>query len=290
MPDHKPLIGISLMVVSAAFLAGKDGLAKTFLDQVGPMQMIWIQFTATFLILGAAALPFMGRRTLQPTPLAGQFVRGALNAGAVVMLYWGLSYIPLADAIAMFMLAPIVVTLVAPFMLGETIGNRRKLAVAVGFAGAVVILKPGFGGQAFGYYLALVAGILMGLNYLANRRLAGAQAPILNIAHNALMGSLAMTPFLPWFWQPVPPEAIPKLIGLVALAVIGQGFMIWSFNFGPAPVIAPYAYTMLVFAAIIGYLAFGTFPDVFAMTGIIMIVGAGLYIAMRERQISAGRS
>ena len=90
---------------AADFLAGKDGLAKTFLDQVGPMQMIWIQFTATFLIVSSFAAPAMGRKILQPTPLAGQFVRGALNGSAVAMLYWGLSYIPLADAIAMFVLA-----------------------------------------------------------------------------------------------------------------------------------------------------------------------------------------
>ena len=83
---------------------------------------------------------------------------------------------------------------------------------------------------------------------------------------------------------------MPKLAALIGLAVVGQGLMISSFMYAPASVIAPYSYAMLVFAALIGYLAFGNFPDLATWVGIALIVGAGLYIAQLERQAAARRS
>ena len=294
MPDQKllqgPLLGIALMVLSTAILASKDGLAKSFLDQVGPLQMIWIQYVGTFLVMALVAAPRHGWMVLRPTPLGDQFVRGALSAAAVTTLYWSLTWIPLADATAMFMLSPLVVTVLSPAVLGERICLSHKIAVAVGFLGVVVILKPGFGGNAFGYQIGLLAGVVMGFYYIANRRLASAQPPLLNIAHNALMGALALTPFLPLFWRAPPSSVTAKLAALVALAVVGQGLMISSFMYAPASVIAPYSYAMLVFAALIGYLAFGNFPDLATWVGIALIVGAGLYIAQLERQAAARRS
>ena len=122
MSPHKPLLGITFMLVAVATLASKDGLAKSFLDQVGPVQMIWIQFVGTFAFMALVTLPKYGARVLRPTPVAGQFVRGALNSTAIASLYWSLTYIPLADATAMFMFAPAVVTVLSPWLLGERLG------------------------------------------------------------------------------------------------------------------------------------------------------------------------
>ena len=252
MPDHKPLLGIALMVLSTAILATKDGLAKSFLDQVSPVETIWFQYVGNFVTMALISAPKHGWLVLRPMPLGGQFARGALSAAAVFGLYWSLTYLPLADATAMFMLSPLVVTLLSPLLLGEKVGPRRMIAVAVGFAGVLVILKPGFGGNAVGYLIGLGAGVLMGLYFIANRRLAGSSPPLLNVTHNALMGGLALTAFLPLFWQPPPVAVMPKLAALVALAVVGQALMISSFNFAPAGVIAPYSYGMLLFAVLIG--------------------------------------
>lgn len=281
--NHQPLIGIALMVAACAFLAAKDGLAKTFLDQVGPVHMIWFQYVGNFAVMAMIAAPRHGWSVVMPKPLGWQFFRGAASAAAVSTLYWSLSYIPLADATAMFMLAPVVVTALSPFILGERIGMKRTLAIVVGFAGVVIILRPGFGGSAPGYYIGLLAGFLLAFYFISNRRLAGLAPPLLNVTHNALTGAIILTLFLPLFWQPIPAEAIPKLIMLVALAVLGQALMISSFNFAPAAVVSPFTYAMLVFAAIIGYVVFGTFPDVATWVGIVLIVGAGLFIAHRER-------
>lgn len=284
MSRHNPLLGIAFMVLSSALLAAKDGLAKTFLDQVSPLQMIWTQYVGSLIVLAAIALPRHGWKVLQPEPAAGQFVRGAFSAAAVVTLYWSLTYIPLADATAMFMLAPLVVALLSPLVLGEKLDAVRLGAVTVGFGGVLVILKPGFGGSSIGTYIALGAGMLLGGYFLANRKLSGAQPPLLNITHNALTGGVLLTILSPLYWRTPALASLPKLAALVALAVAGQGLMISAFNYAPAAVIAPFTYAMLVFAALIGYFVFDTFPDTATWAGIVLIVGAGLAIAHRERQ------
>ena len=290
MPAQKPLVGITFMVLSCALLATKDGLAKTFLDQVGPAQIIWIQYAGTFTTMALIAAPKHGWRVFKPAPLGGQFMRGAFSAAAVASLYWSLTYIPLAEATAMFMLSPVIVALLSPMLLGERIDIGRKFAIAIGFAGVLVILKPGLGGDARGYYIGLMAGTFMGLYLIANRKLAASSPPVLNIAHNALTGALAFSPFLPFFWQAPPAAVAPKLAALLVLAVVGQGLMISSFIYAPASVLAPFTYAMLVFAALIGYVAFGTFPDLASWAGIALIVGAGLFIANRERQPTARKA
>lgn len=272
------------MVLSSAFLAAKDGLAKSFLDQVSPMQMIWTQYAGLFVVLALAAASRHGWKVLQPTPVGGQFIRGCLSAAAVVTLYWALTYIPLADATAVYMLAPLVAALLAPIALGERLNLVRLGAVGVGFAGVVVILKPGFGGSSTGYYIALFAGVLFGCYFLANRRLAGSQAPLLNVLYNGLMGAIALTLLAPLYWKTPAWHTVPKLGGIIALAVAGQGLMITAFHFAPAAVVAPFSYTLLLFAALIGFLAFGTLPDAMTWVGIVLIVGAGLFIVERERK------
>ncbi len=274
------------MLAATAVLSAKDGLAKTFVDQVNPVQMIWVQFVGTFVVMSLITLPRHGFRTFTPQPIVGQFIRGAFNAAAIVALYWSLIYIPLADATAMFMFAPTVVTLLSPILLGEKLGIRRATAVAVGFAGVIVILRPDLSGAAIGYYIGLLSGIAMGFYFVANRRLAGTQPPLLNITYNAMLGGLALTPFLQLFWTPVDPANLPKLAAVVGLAVVGQGLMITAFAFATAVTLAPFLYAFIVFATAIGYFVFGDFPDPVTWIGIALIVASGLFIALREIQLS----
>lgn len=273
------------MVLSCALLAAKDGVAKSFLDLVGPIHIVWFQYVGNSIVMSLVAAPRHGAAVIRPAPVVLQFVRGAMSAAGVSTLYWSLSYIPLADATAMFMVAPVIVAALSPWLLGERIDLQRTLAILVGFAGVLVVLRPGLGGSATGYYIGLLSGVFLALYYIANRKLAGIAPPLLNVVHNALTGAIILSLFLPLFWRPVPAEAYPKLAAIIGLAVVGQAAMISSFNYAPAATVAPFTYAMLVFAALIGLVFFGTFPDPVTWLGIGLIVGAGLFIAHRERQV-----
>jgi drug/metabolite transporter (DMT)-like permease len=284
MAKNNIFFGILLMVVGAAALASKDGIVKTILDQIGPFQILWIQFAGVFLCMAIISLPKHGLKVIFPSSITAQFVRGALNAAAVASFFWALKYIPLADATAMMLFAPIVTTIMAPFFLGEKIGRFRITAAIFGFCGVLIILRPGFSGDHTGYYFGLASGILMGLYFIANRRLSGSQHFLLNITHNSLMGTLSLTPVILLFWEPLPTSVYMEIGFIIILAAIGQSFLITSFKFAPAALISPYSYTLLIFSTLIGYFVFGTLPDKASWIGITLIVGSGVYIAHRERK------
>ena len=285
MPKHNVLIGIFLIVLASAILSSKDGIVKTIVSQVTPIQIVWIQFVGVFLVMALISMPKHGAKVFWPSSPGAQFIRGALNVGAVLAFFWALKYIPIADATAMMLFAPIVATIASPFLLGEKIGIMRVSAAVFGFVGVLVILRPGLAGDSTGYYFGFAAGIMLGLTFIANRKLGGTQPFLLNITYNALMGSLALTPLVILLWEPIPATANLMLVFIVILSVVGQGCMISSFKFGPAAVISPYFYTALIFAALIGYLVFGDIPDTTSWIGMALIVGSGLYIAHRERQM-----
>ena len=142
MAKNSVIIGIGLMVL--AFLSGKDGLVKSFLHQVDPFQIIWMQFTGTFLVMALIAFPTHGLRVFRPRPLGGQF-REALNISAVASPDWALTYIPLADATAML---PSSSRRRWRRFLTRRPGGENRLAadsaVIVGFCGVLIILRPGF--------------------------------------------------------------------------------------------------------------------------------------------------
>lgn len=288
MSKNSPIIGIFLMILASALLSSKDGIVKTIVDEVDPFLILWIQFLGTYVLIALVSLPKHGWNVVRVSSPGLQFIRGALNVGAVMCFFNALKYIPLADATAMLLFAPVVATLLSPFVLGEKIGVLRITAAVVGFCGVLTILRPGFAGDPTGYYFGLSAGLLLGGYFISNRRLAGTQHYLLNITHNALMGTVALTPFMFIYWDPIPDAIYLKLVIIVVLGILGQSFMISSFKFAPAGVISPYSYTMLIFAATIGYFVFGTVPDAVSWLGMGLIVGSGLYIAHRERRLSGG--
>lgn len=284
MTTQKPLLGVGLMTLAMALFIVKDSFVKLIVQDVSPPQILWLQFTAIFLVMALVCVPKLGLKVLIPKPFGWQLMRGTASVAAIGMFYWSLYFIPLADATVMASVAPSVVALLSPFMLGERIGPRRIAAVGVGFLGVLIILRPGFGGQSVGYAIAVVAGCLMALFFIGNRRLAGLHPPLVTIAHNALIGSVLLAPVVPLIWvDPLPGHGF-HLTGFLIFAVIGQSLMVTSFQFAPAAVIAPYQYTNVVFAIIGGYILFGTFPDALVWAGIVLIVGAGIYIALRERE------
>lgn len=270
------------MTVAMALFIVKDSFAKLIVQDIAPVQIIWLQFATIFVVTAMMSVPKYGWSVFKPLPFGWQLMRGVASSTGIGMFYWSLYFIPLADATVMASVAPAVVAILSPFMLAERIGPRRVAAVFVGFVGVVIILRPGFGGQSAGYLIATIAGCLMALFYIGNRRLAGLHPPLVTIAHNAMIGTVILAPAMPFFWvDPFPAHSI-NLPAFLVFALVGQSLMVSSFRFAPAAVIAPYQYTNIVFAIIAGYIVFGTFPDLVVWAGIVLIVGAGIYIAIRE--------
>ena len=221
-----------------------------------------------------------------PERFGVQVLRSTLFVLGISLFYWSLNYIPLADTTSMVFIAPIVVTALSPIILGEKLGLHRSLAVLVGFVGVYIILRPEFGGDRFGYILGLAAGTCLGMFYMANRKLAEYQPQLVAVTYTAIFGTLLLLPVLPFVWVVPRLSDSALLASFISLAIIGQIFLISAFSYTNASTLAPFQYTQLIAATIVGLLIFDTFPDTTTWFGIFLIVFSGLYIALRETLIA----
>ena len=283
--NHRPLLGISVMVSGMALFAVKDGMAKSLVMSLPPAQMIWMQYTAIFIVFAALTIPKHGLKVFRPDPFFTQFWRGLSAVAGVGLFYWAMVFISLAETAAMALTGPLVVTVLSPFMLKERVGIRRIIAVVIGFIGVLVILRPGFGGNLQGLLIAFSAGVMFGFNFIGNRLVANRHPPFINIAYNVLIGTVVLAPFMPFIWQDIPAVWYGSLVWFLVLSLLGHSLMVVSFKYAAATVVAPYQYTMIIFASAVGYIIFGDFPDIITWLGIALIVGSGVFIAIREDRL-----
>tara|TARA_B110000196_G_C21005363_1_gene595068 strand:- start:110 stop:976 length:867 start_codon:yes stop_codon:yes gene_type:complete len=288
MQRTAPILGISLMIASMAINSSKDGIAKLLASNYSPLTILFIQFIATSLILAPVVIQKNGARYLVPDRLLPQALRSLFVALGVGLFYWAINFINIADATAMVFVAPLIVTALSPAILGEPIGLRRTISVIIGFIGVLIILRPTMDGDRTGYFIALGAGIFLAAYYIANRKLAN-EAPILaSTFYTSFLGAIILSPLLLIFWSAPGISDFWILFGFTVLATLGQIFIISAFSFAAANIIAPFVYTQIIWATMIGYILFDAFPDKWGWVGIAIVIATGVYIAIREKNLKKG--
>jgi len=277
------MVGILLMVAAMWVVPFMDAIAKELSGHLPVLQLVWARYFFHFcLIFPVVLLRYGPRRMVPPRPLL-QLLRGGLLLASTVLFFGALSRMPMADALALIFISPLLVTALSPWVLGETVGPRRKLAVLVGFLGALLIVRPGIGAIQWPALLALGAGVVFGLYLLTTRRLAGSAPPLVTLAYSAAAGALLMSLIVPSVWVPPSPADLGGMVLLGAIAAGGHFLLIKSFDFAPASLLAPFTYSEMIMTALLGFVIFGDFPDAWTWAGITVIIGSGVYISLRER-------
>jgi drug/metabolite transporter (DMT)-like permease len=282
-PPDRPLLGIGLMLASVALLPIMDGFAKAMADVFAIAQLVWARFLFQSVLIVPLAFWSSPRAMARPDRLGLQIARGAGILIATFLFFAAIKTMPIADALALLFVAPLIVTALSPLVLGEAVGVRRWAAVLVGFVGALVILRPGLGVLQPGSLLALGAGASFAGYVLLTRRLSHAAPPLVTLAITSLVGLVATSVLMPAVW--VTPDA-GQFAGMAAMGAIGAAghyLMIRAYEQAPAALLAPFGYGEIVTAVIIGYFWFGDFPDGPTWAGIAILVASGIYISVRER-------
>lgn len=279
---ERPLAGIACMALGVSLLPLMDGIAKHLSAEFHVLQVVWARFAFHIAWLLPLLLWRLRPRELLPRHPALQLLRGGFLLGATLCFFGAISVMPLADALALLFISPMICTLLSPWVLGERVGPWRWSAVAAGFLGALVVVRPGFGVFQWASLLALSAGLCHGAYLVTTRRLAGSTSPMITLLFTALLGLLVMSLVAPVVWAP-PAAGDWLLMALMGLfAASGHFLVIRSFDHAPAPIVAPIGYFEIMAATLVGYLAFGDFPDPWTWLGIAIIVGSGVVIALRE--------
>ena len=276
---------ITFNLLAWVMLPIMDGFAKYLSADLPVLQITWARYFFTV----AFTLPimfFFFRENLVWTDKPKlQFIRGLILLTANICFFYSISVIPLANALTLAFVAPLIVTAFSPIFLGERVGYRRWSAVIIGFIGSLVVIRPGFVEINLASLAALGTGIMYGFYLIITRKLSTSDSPLLTLLLTGVVGAIIISIIMPFVW--VKPTfnqwSIMAAIGI--FASIGHLFIILSLKYADASKLAPFSYFEIVTNIIIGYYFFGDFPDNWTFLGLFIIVFSGIYISRRENLI-----
>ncbi|MFM7335792.1 MAG: DMT family transporter [Tabrizicola sp.] len=284
----RPLIGIALMLAAMAILPFIDVIAKK-LGQAGMPILIVVWARALF--GGLMTLPFAlraeGARAFLPAQPWHHLARAILLFGATFLFFQALKYLPIADALAIFFVNPLVIVILSALVLRERVGPRRWAAVAVGFVGTLIIIRPGLVEVNPGTLYALGAGVALGSYFVMTRQIAGAADATVLTFQTSAVGAVLMTLALPFLWQSPTPMQWGMLAGLGVIATLGHVLITRAYEHAEASLLAPLAFTEIIMATVVGWWFFGDLPDRWTVLGVVILIASAIYISVRERRAKA---
>lgn len=275
--------GIGLMVLAVLLFTCMDTIGKTLTASYPVQQVVWARYLFQLVFISLPVL-WLGTGLVTTSHLGLQVVRGVLVTVATLCMFTAISVIPLANAYTVTFIAPLLVTLLSIPVLGEHVGWRRGSAIVAGFVGVLVVLRPGLGVMHPAAFLLLITATCFALYQIITRVMSAGtdETPLTMLFYLALVGTLVLSAVVPFYWQPVAPSDWPWMAAMGVLGGIGHLMLIRALRLAPASLISPFTYTQLVWALILGYAVFGDLPDLWTLTGCVVIVSSGLYVFYRE--------
>lgn len=292
MSDLNPTArGILWLLATLVFFSMMDALAKYLIELGYPaLQIVWARYISQTALLAIVFAPRLGTLLRTAYPLA-QAARSLFQFGSTAMFFLSVSFIGLAEATAIMDIQPVLITLGAAIFLGEKIGPRRLASVFVALIGALIIIRPGSAVFSPAAILPLIGAFSYAGFALVTRWVGLRENPWTSLFYAAVFGTLVASAILPWVWVPIAPKHVPGYIVIGLLGLAGQFCLVRAFTLAEASVLAPFGYIGLLFATGWGFILFREVPDRWTVTGALVIVGAGLYVWHRERQLKrAGES
>ncbi len=278
------LAGALLLIGAVVAFTGIDALAKVLSEGYSAVQVLWARYVFFILPLFFFVRPGRWATILRTDRPWLQVGRALLPAAASLAIILGLVSLPLADATAILFAAPLILTVLSIPLLGERIGPVRWLAVGCGFIGVLIVARPGSGIFGWAALWPLVGAVFLALFHIATRMLAASADAMTTLGYTAVVGMVVTTLAVPFFWTPPTTAAWGLFVASGLLFGLGHYLVIKAFEYAEASALAPYNYTQIIVAAVLGVLVFGDVPDGIALFGMVVIVGAGLFVFVRERR------
>ena len=285
------LKGIILTLAAMGMFGAMDGFSKVLVQHYPAWLILWIRHLVALALVVAILAPRHPVMALRATRRPWlQLVRTLLLVTEMGLVLIAFRTLPLADAHAIFAATPLLVTALSVPLLKEQVGWRRWVAVAIGFVGMLVILRPGFTMIPPAALLATLCMVMYAHYHLLTRLASRADRPETSYLVQTVISAVVLSIVGPFVWTPIAWQHLPLLLALGVLGAGGHYCLVRALSVAPAVVVQPFTYTMLLWAVLIGYLVFGDLPDRWTIAGAGLVVSAGIYAAWREhvRQASAG--
>jgi drug/metabolite transporter (DMT)-like permease len=281
--------GILITLLAMLLFGLMDAASKYLSTRYPTPQIIWLRYVFTVPLMLLALAPRGVTCYLRSQRPFLQLARGLLLVIQIGLVVWAFGKLPLADVHAVLALTPLAVTALSVPLLGERVGVRRWAAVAVGFLGVLIVLRPGLSVLHPAAIVALASALLYALYQVLTRMVGGVDAAETSLLWQLVIGSLAASFVVPFVWQPPALAHWPLFVLVAVIGGLGHYCLIRAFQLAPAVIVQPFSYTLLLWAVVIGYVGFGDVPDRWTLLGAAVIVAAGSYTALREHRRGTGR-
>jgi drug/metabolite transporter (DMT)-like permease len=278
------LAGIGLLLGAVACFACIDASAKWLNRSMHPMQTTTVRYLAGFLVIGLFLNPLRKPGIMRTKRPWLQCARATCLVVMSMCMFTALRHLPLTVVTSIAFVAPLLTALLSAPMLGETLGPRRVIAVIVGFIGMLVITRPWTGSFHTAMLLALLTACLNALYSIATRVLAAYDPPETTMFYTGLVSAVLVVPVGPFYWEAPGSLGVWAVIALFALfGALGHWLLILAHMRAPASMLAPFFYTHLVWATVLGAVVFSELPDRWTILGGLIVISSGLYLLYRER-------
>ena len=259
-----------------------DGIAKYLSSSLPVLQITWARYFFTVvIILPIMVLFFKKNLKLSEKPKL-QIIRGVLLFFANILFFYSISQISLSKALTLAFIAPLIVTIFSPIFLNEKVGFNRWVAVMIGFFGCLIVIRPGLIDFNLATFAALGTGFMYGFYLIVTRKLSNVDNPLLTLLFTGIVGAFLGSFAIPFYWVMPSSDQWFFLFLIGFFASIGHLFLILSLKLADASKLAPFGYFEILPNVIIGFYFFNNVPDIFHLTGLVLIIGSGVYIFKKE--------
>ncbi|MCP5080203.1 MAG: DMT family transporter [Alphaproteobacteria bacterium] len=277
------LLAITCMVAAGFLNTVMLSAIKQLTSDLHPFEIAFFRSLVGFLVLLPLIWRSGGFEFMRTSQIGRHVLRGALNAGGMLLYFWAVALAPLATVSAIGFASPLFAALLAILILREKVGLRRWAGLAIGFAGTIVILRPGSGIIEFGALIALGSSVMWAGAMITIKQLTGTESPLAITTWGAFsVGVFCLIPAL-FFWQW---PTLEQCLWLVVVGILGsiiQLSLAKAFSLADTTLVLPFDFLKLVWASIFGYLLFAEVPSLWAWVGGMIISASAFYIAYRER-------
>ncbi|MBF0277371.1 MAG: DMT family transporter [SAR324 cluster bacterium] len=273
LPSTRPIIGISLMLLSILIIPFSDGIMKYMSVSYSVVFVSWARFLAITMLM--LPLAIHRRHSFLKFRFYFQTFRALFFVAALLLYFTAISRISLVDALGASLLAPIFATVLAVVFLKERLNLKKKIAIFLGFLGAVIVLRPGLS-MDIGTIYALIAGFMYACFLVMTRMAVQTSSPFIILAFQSFVGTILLTPFALMEWEQIEVEGMALVFAMALISLSVNLLSLNAFRFAQASTLSPLVYFELVSATLIGFFFFKDFPDWITWLGISVIVIGGL--------------
>lgn len=273
------LAGIALMLLATLSFVLLDGSAKYLVDKISVIQLVWARYTISLVLL-TAVIPLIGgwRIVITHRPFV-QCFRGLMLMCATASIFMAMRYLSMANAYAISFISPAIVAALAIPILGERVSSLRWGAISLGFIGVLIVIRPGSGLVSWPAVFPLSMATFYAIYQIMTRAVGASDPPLTTLFYTMLVGTVVSSLAVPFVWVPVSDAgSLGVLLWMGLIGIAGQFALITAFAKAPASMLAPIAYTQIVWAAIGGFFVFGDIPDLATIGGSLVIIASGLIL------------